>query len=135
MINLAFYDAGCGEPSPAGRIKDLPRRLLRRILRPIFLRQAEILHGMVARLDAGERTEAEFWDALHRISSRLDIVEARADSLAERSQVILAFGWDYAAAVRRLAALEDRVEALSARDQPSASSVRMPESGPHSLVG
>lgn len=103
MPDLDFANAGGG---PARGLKQraiVPaRRALRRILRPIFARQAEILQSLCDRLDAAEAA-----DRGHR--SEVDAHLARVE---EQLQLTLAFGWDYAALVRRLAALEDRVEAL-----------------------
>ena len=103
MPDLAFYNAGT-EPARGLKRAVVPaRRALRRVLRPIFARQVEILQSICDRIEAAEAA-----DRGHR--AEVDAHLARVD---EQLQMTLAFGWDYAALVRRLATLEDRVEALS----------------------
>lgn len=108
MRDLAFYNAGCHEPRGARRAVVPVRRALRRVLRPIFQRQVEIFQNLCDRLDAAERAD-------HALRERLDVLSGRQDAFAEQVQTTIAFGWDYVAMVRRLAVLEDRVEALAAR--------------------
>jgi hypothetical protein len=99
---LAFYNVGCQEPRGARRVVVPFRRLLRRVLRPIFVRQD------------------------------LEHISQRQFHLAEQLQGSVALGWDYVATVRRLAALEDRVEALTLRAEgPSGegTSIRFPMQG------
>ena len=91
VIDLAFYNAGCHEPKGLKRVVVPFRRLIRRLMRPMFLRQVEILEQLCERLDE----QAEATRALHA-----------------EMRTVMAFGWDYTALVRRLAVLEDRVEAL-----------------------
>jgi hypothetical protein len=93
-----FYHAGC----EAGRgVKGafVPlRRALRRILRPMFVRLAEQMETASSRLDRAEQ--------------RLDGLDGRLDHTSDQMQATIAFGWDYVAMVRRLAALEDQVAQL-----------------------
>ena len=98
MDDFAFYNAV--EDAPRGWKRALvpARRLSRRLLRPYFLRLAEILADLSRRIDATEKGTRD----LH----------ARLDHTSDQLQETIAFGWDYAAMTRRLAALEDRVEAL-----------------------
>jgi hypothetical protein len=74
------------------------RRALRRILRPIFVRQVDIYQDLYSHIDA--MTEAG-----HGLRGELSRMNDRLESS-------LALAWDQAAYARRLAALEDRVEAL-----------------------
>ncbi len=103
MTDYAFYnDLG---PSPTGpkRVLTVVRRAFRRVLRPIFVRNAEILAAHGLRHDAAE--------------SSIKDLHTRIDRTNDQLQATIAFGWDYVAMARRLAALEDRVEALTARDE------------------
>jgi hypothetical protein len=91
MTDYVFYNEGCtGKRGTRWFIVPL-RRLLRRILRPIFQRQVELLH------DLGEEQE------------RLRTQVAEID---EDIQDIVDFGWDYVSLVRRLTALEREVQSL-----------------------
>lgn len=92
MRDFAFYNAGC-EPSGSWRRSLIvgPRRLLRRLLRPIFQQQ--------------ERIDHDFQD-------RFDALDARLAGLARELSAVAALGWDHVAIARRLAALEDEVERL-----------------------
>jgi hypothetical protein len=103
--DLAFYNAGCHEPKGVRRVVVPFRRLLRRLLRPIFQRQMELFQHLGGRLDEHERSIQANRTSLEHLSSR-------HEHLADQMQVALAFGWDYVALVRRLAVLEDRVEEL-----------------------
>jgi hypothetical protein len=50
-MDLAFYNAGCEKPRGFRHITVAMRRLLRRLLRPLFFRLVDILQYLVARLD------------------------------------------------------------------------------------
>lgn len=119
MDELAFYDVGCDAPRGPRRAVILARRGVRRVLRPIFVRLAEILRGLAARLDAAEAADAA-------LRGEVEALGRKADDLADRVQTALAFGWDYAALARRLATLEDRVEALSSASDGARASVPFP---------
>lgn len=109
MSDLAFYNVGCQGAKGPRRLVVLARRAVRRILRPIFLRQVELFQSLCDRLDVAERLDAE-----HR--HELDHLTRRQDHLADQMQHTIAFGWDYVALVRRVAVLEERLEALNARE-------------------
>jgi hypothetical protein len=113
MRDLDFYNVGCDEPTGARRLMVAVRRSLRRVLRPIFARQVEILHSICDRLDATEQAE----NALRR---HVDALSQRQDDLSDQAHTAMAFGWDYTAMVRRLAALEDRVESMTTPHEESA---------------
>jgi hypothetical protein len=104
--DLAFYNAGCQELWGARRVVVPFRRLLRRLLRPIFLRQVELFQGLIDRLDAGEKSLQEARDDLDRLAWRQDALE-------EQSETVQAFGWDYVAMGRRLSVLEDQIASLT----------------------
>jgi hypothetical protein len=105
-IDLAFYNAGCENPKGARKLLVLSRRALRRVLRPVFQHLAAILQHLCDRLDAADRADAG-------LRTDLDHLARRHEDLREQMQAAIAFGWDYVAMARRLAALEDRVEALT----------------------
>jgi hypothetical protein len=111
--DLAFYDAGCNELRGARRVVVPVRRLLRRLLRPIFLRQVELFQKLVDRRDAGEAS-------LQVVRDDVDKLTKRQDEVDERVEAVLAFGWDYVAMVRRLAVLEDQLVALTGQATPAA---------------
>ena len=56
MDDVAFYDAGCQSPRGFRRIVIPFRRVLRRLLRPIFLRQAELLQQLGMRIEEMQTT-------------------------------------------------------------------------------
>jgi hypothetical protein len=95
MRGLAFYEVGCHEINGMKRIVVPFRRLLRRLLRPIFLR----LDSQLNSLD-------------HR-QSQLDF---RQNELDRDLKAVRGMGWDHVAIARRLAMLEDHVEALLSRE-------------------
>jgi hypothetical protein len=107
MDDLVFYNVGCDDVRGKRRLIVPLRRILRRILRPIFQRQVELFAGLCARLDAGDAADCS-------LRTEFDQLAARHDNLADQMQSTVAFGWDYVALTRRLAILEDRVEALMA---------------------
>lgn len=86
MSAFAFYEAGCDDVRGKRRITVPLRRLLRRLLRPIFL----------------------------RLRDQLDSLDRRQDRLERDLKAIEAMGWDHVAMSRRLAMLEDHIEALLA---------------------
>jgi hypothetical protein len=110
MNDVDFYSAGCEKRSgPQALIVPL-RRALRRVLKPILVRQFQIFQ----RLDAAEQ------------ELRGHLVRFREETLRFREEThrtfeiqqadmysVMAFGWDYLALVRRIAALEDQVQALA----------------------
>jgi hypothetical protein len=89
MRDYAFYAAGCQNVRGLGKLLVPIRRLLRRLLRPMFYRQEELFKAM----------DRDITDAL----LRTDYVEGRH--------------YDNEAVARRLAILEDRVEALMRQHQ------------------
>ncbi|RUL89064.1 hypothetical protein [Tautonia sociabilis] len=88
MRDFAFYNAGVDDAKGPRRVFGLARRLLRRILRPMFFRQ----------------------EAIYRdLQDQIDQLSAQVDALSRRVATSDAFGWDYVAMARRLAAIEDRL--------------------------
>jgi hypothetical protein len=95
--DLAFYNAGYHETKGIRRVVLPFRRALRRVLRPIFLRQVELYQ---------------------EIDHELNDLSRRQDELAEQLKTTLAFGWDYVAMVRRLAVLEDQIASVTGTAAP-----------------
>jgi len=105
MRDFAFYNAGCDGPmGPTRSLIVFPRRLIRRLLRPIFQRQERINH---------------------ELQDQVDALATKVDHLARELAAVAALGWDHVAIARRLASLEDEVSRLrrleSDRRVPSAS--------------
>jgi hypothetical protein len=128
MDHLAFYNAGC-EPEPGlSRLRLWLRRQARKILMPPSLRLVQILASLCGRLDAAEHEIRE----LREVRNQVDDLRRRQEEQAARFPATIAFGWDYVAMVRRLAVLEEHVDALLSRDAAeeapalSDSSVRFP---------
>jgi hypothetical protein len=105
MDHLAFYNAGC-EPT-AGRVglKIRLRRLGRRIMLPASQRLVDILISICRRLDVAEYET-------HELKVLVDNLRRRQEDQAAKIPATIAFGWDYVAMVRRLAVLEEHVDAL-----------------------
>ena len=122
MDDLTFYnDFG---PGPAGwkRAVLWPRRLVRRVLRPIFQRQVQIYHDLTHRQHMlAARLEAAY-GAFERLG-------ARHAALADDVRAASALGWDHAALTRRLAALEDHFaatgDAARALDDAAPHAIRL----------
>ena len=105
MDHLAFYNAGCEPATGRARLKVWLRRRFRRVLLPTSQRLVEILVSLCHRLDV---TEVEVRD----LQVRLDDLRRRHEDQAAKLPATIAFGWDYVAMVRRLAVLEEHVDAL-----------------------
>ena len=106
MPDLAFYNAGCSESRGVRRIVVLARRLLRRLLRPIFLHQVALYQYLIERLDGSETS-------VKGVQADMETLTRRQNELNERLETVQAFGWDYVAMVRRLAVLEDQLATLT----------------------
>lgn len=135
MQDFAFYNAGSHSLKGPRGLLVMARRLMRRILRPIFLRQVEIFQNFADRLDDHEnrvsalRIDADAMKRQHRdlaqeferelgqkhaaLMERQDQLSGRQEELADQIQTTMAFGWDYVAMVRRLATLEDQLALLT----------------------
>ncbi len=128
MNDLAFYYAGGHGAKGFRHLPVLVRRLVRRILWPIFLRQVEIFQALIVRLDRLE-SRVETHDhavfALRvdtdKLTEQHQELAKRQEEAAEQLQTALAFGWDYVAFVRRLATLEDLVAASTGTSLTAAS--------------
>ena len=110
MDHLAFYNVG-SQPTPGGsRVKVWVRRQFRRVLLPMSERLVEILASLCHRLDIAEHE-------IRDLKGQVDDLRRRHDDQAARAPAMMAFGWDYVAMGRRLAVLEEHVDALlKARD-------------------
>lgn len=115
MLDPTLTDAGLGQTTRRGRWLLPVRKILWKLLRPLLMRQEEILRSI----------EAE----LLQINRRVDHLESRLLSNDQRMRTTLALGWDHVALTRRLAALEDHL----LRDEV-ASSISI-DSGQRSRAG
>ncbi len=106
MPDLAFYNAGCSESRGVRRLVVFARRLLRRLLRPIFLHQVALYQYLIERLDGNETS-------VKGVQADMETLTRRQNELNERLETVQAFGWDYVAMVRRLAVLEDQLATLT----------------------
>jgi hypothetical protein len=104
--DYAFYNAGCTGPEWPRKVVIPLRRLLRRLLRPIFFRQAELFEHLGREIHELSATQ-------RHLGEHVEAVVRRQDELDRRLRASLALGWDYVALVRRLAILEDRVNQLN----------------------
>jgi hypothetical protein len=99
MRDLAFYNGGDPRPGPRSVIM-APRRLLRRLLRPYFLRLEQIL---LALANEDDHARAE----ILRLRAENAGLAEKVDGLAARLARSEAIGWDQVAVARRLAAIEE----------------------------
>ena len=114
MDHLAYYNTGCEPARGLGRPKVWARRLLRKLLFPASRRLVEILASLCRRLDVGELEVRE-------LQVQLDDLRRRHEDHSARLNAAVAFGWDYVALTRRLAALEEHVDTLlTAQGEPGA---------------
>lgn len=120
MRDLAFYNAG-GLARGWRKGIDVPRRLIRRLLRPYFQRLEQILQAL-----------AEEDDRLRTINETL---AEKVDGLSAQVAGVEAFGWDHVALARRLAALEDEVERLRGGASRGVPSPHRPGSVGRALTG
>jgi hypothetical protein len=91
----------------------LARRIAKRVLQATFPRQLAVFRSIFLRLDAAEQ-------ANRTLRADLEHLASRHDQLVDQVQFNVAFGWDYVAMTRRLAQLEDHVEALMAERERHA---------------
>ncbi len=112
MDHLAYYNAGCEPTSGGSRLKVWVRRQFRRVLLPMSRRMVEILVSLCHRLDVAEHE-------IRDLRGQLDDLRLRHEDQASKLPATIAFGWDYVAMVRRLAVLEEHVDALlTAKSEP-----------------
>lgn len=126
MQDFAFYNVGChNAKGPRGPLV-LARRSLRRVLRPMFYRLAELFQHLADRLDEHEHRifaiqveTDELKDRHDELDRRHDEMAKRQDELAEQVHTTAALGWDYVALVRRLATIEDQLAVLTGSAVPA----------------
>jgi hypothetical protein len=125
VSDLRFYDFDAGQAKRHRRLLIVPRRILRRILRPIFDRQIDLFRELYHRLYMNELAVEEMDRKQHqwREAVRDDLmgqfreITRRQDELDAKLQTLMALGWDHVAMARRLAALEDQIASLSGSTQ------------------
>lgn len=122
MQDLCFYEAGCSSTSGMRGLLVLCRRLLRRLLLPIFQRQREIyehqerqLEQLQAELKSLARAHAEL---AHELTQRLEehgrrLTEGLQDALARHRAELAPCLSDYTAIVQRMMFLEAALEGLT----------------------
>ncbi|MEW4568463.1 hypothetical protein AB1L88_11400 [Tautonia sp. JC769] len=97
MRDFAFYNAGITDAKGPKRVLGLARRLVRRLLRPMFFHQ----------------------EALYRdLQGQIDHLHAQVEALSRRSATSDAFRWDAVAMSRRLATIEDHLAREGCPDHP-----------------
>ena len=94
MPDYAFYNAG-SEVRGLGRLLLLGRRVLRRVLRPLFLRQVELFQALDARVEDVARAQASLVKQQERVQALLQALQCEREAMA-----------------RRLAVLEDHLDTL-----------------------
>jgi hypothetical protein len=104
--DLAFNDADRREPGLLRSVLLPIRLILRRLLRPILLRQSELFRSLSHRVDSGEGSTRTLRDDLGTLA-------ARHDAMAGQLRETLAYGPEYATMVHRLARLEDQLAVLT----------------------
>jgi len=87
MQGTPFYESGTAQAKGMQRPVVLMRRVLKRLLKPIFL----------------------------HLNSDLRAIAERQDRLEEQVRTALALGWDHVALARRLASLEDQLNESASR--------------------
>ena len=129
--DYAFYDAIDEPAQRMGWVVMPARRLLRRLLGPVWRRERELFQLLgteIARLD--ERllnpdgvTEVAIAARVTQLEQQVAVLAelpGRLDSLERQMQSIAALSWDHEAVVRRLAMIEDRLSTLQDGSAPAA---------------
>jgi hypothetical protein len=88
--------------------------LVGRVARRLFRRQVAINRSLSARLEALEQIPRVPPPDVRPILERLAALERRQEAVEQRADSSLALGWDHVALARRLAEIEDRLEAIEA---------------------
>ncbi len=91
MRDFAFYNAGVDDATGPKRMLGLVRRLIRRVLRPMFYRQEAIYQ---------------------ELQEQIDHLSAQIQTLNDRVATTDAFGWDSVAMARRMSAIEDHLASV-----------------------
>ena len=117
--DFAFYNAGCVEPKGLRRGVVLVRRILRRILRPILYRQAELL-GSVSREIA--KTAAKQSEDHANMLRTLEAHSTRQDFLDRQTETAIAMGWEMQEMAQRIATLEAQIQTFSSRPNEATTS-------------
>jgi hypothetical protein len=126
MPDDAFYNAGVAELKGWRRGIVPLRRLLRRCLRPIFYRQAELFAQLGSEIEKLRVDNRKLTTEAADLRCRLDQVEASL-------KAILGLSCDVLAIRRRLAAMEDR-QIADGPSEPNANRVPAPHlAGKHAL--
>lgn len=118
--DFAFYEAGESARRLSWLVLPL-RRLLRRLLGPVWSRERELFEALSRDIGQAERLAAEGDDELRRrleeIAASAAYLSERIDALERQVQATAGLGWDHVALVQRLATLEDRLGVATEPDQ------------------
>src|SRR5260370_1236780 len=112
MRDLLFYNAACVDVRGPRRIIVPLRRLLRRLLLPLFQRLVEILQIFDLDLEQVAERQRKLELLQQEREAEVRRWQQNFEALAKRQYDLEAFHLDFEALIRRLAALEDHVEAL-----------------------
>ena len=125
--DYAFYEAGQRERPRRLAWLVLPlRRLLRRLLGPVWAREELLFQALADDITRVERRlDAAVGELRSELTERHDVTTSYlTDRLAELERQIhaaAALGWDHVAVTRRLAALEDHLALLNETEAREAS--------------
>ena len=120
MRDYAFYEASEQAPRRLGWLVRPFRRLLRRLLGPVWQREHELFVSLGTELDRVQQRqtdlhttgEARLAELEQRNAAALGHLSDRLDALERQVQAAIALGWDHDALVRRLTAIEERLNEL-----------------------
>ncbi len=119
MRDFAFYNAGCAEPQGLRKAIVPFRRLLRRLLRPILYRQAELMAEL---RDEVADLRLKLASQIAQNRQALEDQAIRQDLLDRQVETAIAMGWDLQAMLQRIGALEVQVKAQTQASPSSGSS-------------
>jgi ABC-type phosphate transport system auxiliary subunit len=106
-------------------LKDRAKQSVRRKVQPHVGPVLQTLQSLCDQMVLVRRQQDELQTAVARMAT----LDERQTDLTEQVQATQAIGWDHAALARRLAVLEDRIEALTAElDRRNAAEPRGPMS-------
>jgi hypothetical protein len=120
MRDYAFYEASARSRRARWIVGPL-RRLLRRLLGPVWAREYELFTALdddirVLRHDLAALRDEQ--DATAKATA--DYLTARLDALERQVHAAAAAGWDQTALARRLIALEERLDGIENRPQSTS---------------
>ena len=133
MLDLGFYNLGCERSSHKRDLVVIPRRIFRRLMRPMLFRLEEILTSLVKRHDRSDiniltihttflvlraevtNLQGQVPTLQHEVAvlrHELFMLSHEHRGLAEQTGTAIAMAWDEPEVARRLAVLEAHLESL-----------------------